>query len=87
MGIFAVQLAKHFGAAVTAVAGPAHLELVRSQGADSVLDYNNTNHSQIARPYDLVFDAVGKSRTSALKTSCLWPRLREAVRRYQSIVP
>ena len=70
VGVFAVQLAKHFGAEVTGVAGPAHLELVRSLGADRVLDYTGTSSAEIDGPYDLVFDAVGNSKTSALKTSC-----------------
>jgi NADPH:quinone reductase-like Zn-dependent oxidoreductase len=71
IGTFAVQLAKHFGAEVTAVAGPAHLDLVRSLGPDSVLDYSVNDGCEIDGPYDLVFDAVGKSKTSALKSACV----------------
>lgn len=71
VGIFAVQLAKHFGAQVTGVAGPAHLELVASLGADCVLDYTLEDFDELNGPYDLVFDAVGKAKTSPLKSHCL----------------
>ena len=71
VGIFAVQLAKRFGAEVTAVAGPHHLELVRSLGADRVLDYTIEESCPSQETYNVVFDAVGRSKASALKRACL----------------
>lgn len=70
VGIFAVQLAKHFGAHVTGVTGPAHAELVLSLGVDRVLDYTREGSQEIGDGYDVVFDAVGTSKGSALKSRC-----------------
>lgn len=58
VGTFAVQLAKHYGAAVTAVCGSANLELVKSLGADTALDYTKEDFSAKPGAYDLVFVAV-----------------------------
>jgi NADPH:quinone reductase-like Zn-dependent oxidoreductase len=69
IGTAALQLAKHFGAEVTAVCGTGNLELVRSLGADAVLDYTRDD-TPGGRRYALVFDAVGRRRTSALKVAC-----------------
>lgn len=70
VGTSAVQIAKHLGAHVTAVCGPDNLELVGSLGADAVLDYTTQHVPYSDVRYDCVFDAVGKRKTSALKTAC-----------------
>ena len=61
VGVFAVQLAKHFGAHVTGVCSTRNVELVRSLGADEVVDYTKEDFSRAGRVYDIVCDTVGKS--------------------------
>ena len=67
VGSSAVQLAKHFGAEVTAVTSGANAELVLSLGADHVIDYTQEDYTQNGQTYDIVFDAVGKNSFSRSK--------------------
>lgn len=61
IGTHAVQLAKHFGASVTAVDSAWKLDMLRSIGADHVLDYKKQDFAKIGLTYDVIFDAVGTS--------------------------
>lgn len=60
VGSMAVQIAKHYGAHVTAVCRERNFELVRSLGADVVVDYTKPNYDEKLTTYDAVFDAAGK---------------------------
>lgn len=70
VGTYAVQLAKHFGAEVTAVCSTSNVDLARSLGAEKVIDYTKDNFTQMGEVYDVIVDAVGKISRSGSK-GCL----------------
>lgn len=90
IGTFAVQLAKHFGAEVTAVCSQAKNELVKSLGADHLVDYQTQRLSDCPQPFDVVFDTIGKSPYSeslkVLKPGGIYllanPTFRQQLRSY-----
>jgi len=67
VGTAAVQLAKYYGAEVTGVSSGANLKLVKSLGADKVIDYTKENFSDIKERYDIVYETVGKTSISSGK--------------------
>lgn len=67
VGTFAVQIAKAFGAVVTAVCSTQKVDMVHSLGADHVIDYTQANFTQSGQQYDLLFDAVGNHSLSACR--------------------
>jgi NADPH:quinone reductase-like Zn-dependent oxidoreductase len=67
VGVFAVQLARHFGAHVTGVCSGANVDLVKSIGADVVIDYTKTDFSKGDARYDVILDTVGGTSFSRSK--------------------
>ena len=68
VGTYAVQLARYYGAAVTGVCSATNIEMVKSLGAEKVIDYSREDFTKRGERYDLIFDAVGKISASSCKS-------------------
>lgn len=72
IGSFSIQLASHFGADVTGVDGPEKLDMIRSLGANHVIDYTREDYTKNGESYDLIIDVVGR-RSVAERLKLLKP--------------
>lgn len=72
VGTAAIQLAKYFGATVTAICSSSNFDLVTTLGADNIIDYMKEDFTKQGEHYDIIFDAVGKYKKS-LCTDALMP--------------
>ncbi len=70
IGTTAIQLAKCYGAEVTGVCSSTNLEMVKSLGADKVIDYTKDESINQVETYDFILDAVGENKSSELKVQC-----------------
>jgi NADPH:quinone reductase-like Zn-dependent oxidoreductase len=84
VGTFAVQIAKAYGAEVTGVTSTRNLDLVRSLGADHVVDYTTTDFVRDVKRYDLILDTIGNRSVSDLKRA-LGPGGKAAVTGFTSV--
>jgi NADPH:quinone reductase-like Zn-dependent oxidoreductase len=84
IGTYAIQLAKHFGAEVTGICSTTSIEMVKSLGADKVIDYTKEDFTKSIQTYDVIFDAVGKtsasSSNSSLKKNGIYLSVRSSTR-------
>jgi NADPH:quinone reductase-like Zn-dependent oxidoreductase len=67
VGTMAVQIARHMGARVTGVCGPSNVELVRSLGADHVIDYSREDFTKAGKTYDVIMDTHGNAPYARVK--------------------
>jgi NADPH:quinone reductase-like Zn-dependent oxidoreductase len=65
IGTIGIQLAKYYGANVTAIGNPKSLEIMNSLGADKVIDYTKEDFTQSSETYDIIFDVIGKTSFSS----------------------
>src|SRR5262249_31304958 len=69
VGSYAVQIARHYGAHVTGVCSTQNIELVKSLGADRVIDYTTEDFTRNGETYDIILDTVGKTSFAQCKSS------------------